>query len=142
MALLKGMLPDAPRLAVEIDGTVLLYTAGVCGVATLLFGLVPALQATRVDVAPLLKGDETALRHRNRGARVRTFFLVTQFASSMALLVVAGTFVKTLAGTYVGEQSVLIDHLTAAYVESGEEGVRRGRRAGDSCGRSSFVCRM
>jgi putative ABC transport system permease protein len=120
MDLVWATLPEAPRLAVEMDATVLLYAAGICVVATLLFGLVPALQATRVDVAPMLKGGESQTVHRARGTRVRTFFLVTQFASSVALLVVAGTFVKTLVATHVGEQSALIDHLTVAYLESNE----------------------
>jgi predicted permease len=116
--LVWATLPEVPRLAVELDGRVLFYTAAVCVIATLVFGLVPALHATRVDVAPLLKGDEAGRRHTVRGARVRTFFLVTQFATSMALLIVAGTFVRTLGATYVGEQSVLIDHVAVAYVES------------------------
>jgi predicted permease len=112
-------LPEVPRLAIELDIHVLVYTALVCVVATLLFGLVPAFHATRVDVAPLLKGDEPGHHHTTRGARVRTFFLVTQFASSMALLLVAGTFVRTLIATHVGEQSAVIDHLAFGYVESG-----------------------
>jgi predicted permease len=114
-------LPEAPRLAVELDTHVLLYTSVVCIGATLLFGLVPALHATRVDVAPLLKG-ETPAPHADvrRIARVRRFFLVTQFASSMALLVVAGTFVRAIVAVHVGPQSALMDHLAVAYVESDE----------------------
>ena len=112
-------LPESPRLAIELDVRVLLYTAIISGAATLLFGLVPALQATRVDVAPVLKG-ETSPPHADirRGARVRRFFLVTQFASSMALLVVAGTFVRTIVAAQVGERAALIDHLAVAQVES------------------------
>lgn len=112
-------LPEAPRLAVELDTRVLLYTTVVCVGATLLFGLVPALHATRVDVAPLLKG-ETPAPHADvrRSARVRRFFLVTQFASSMALLVVAGTFVRAIVAVHVGPQSALMDHLAVARVET------------------------
>ena len=114
-------LPDAPRLAVELDTHVLLYTTVVCVGATLLFGLVPALHATRVDVAPLLKGEAPA-PHADvrRSTRVRRFFLVTQFASSMALLVVAGTFVRAIVAVHVGPQSVLMDHLAVAHVEADE----------------------
>src|SRR5689334_16568574 len=86
--LVWSLVPDLAKLAVEIDGRVWLYTAAVSVVATILFGLVPALHATRVDVAPLLKGDDPAA-DRRRGVRTRTFFLVTQFASSMVLLVIA-----------------------------------------------------
>jgi putative ABC transport system permease protein len=113
-----AMLPEVPRLAVEIDAHVLIYTTLVCVLATILFGLVPAIQATRIDVAPVLKGEETGTRHAIAGGRVRSFFLVTQFASSMALLLVAGTFVRTVVATHVGEQSALIDRLAVAYLET------------------------
>ena len=49
---------------------------------------------------------------------MRRFFLITQFASSMALLVVAGTFVRTIVATHLGEQSAAI-------------GSHRGRRRGN-----------
>ena len=112
-------LPEAPQLAIELDTRVLVYTSAVCLAATLLFGLVPALHATRVDVAPLLKGEPPAGgAHIRRGGRVRRFFLVTQFASSMALLVVAGTFVRTIIASHVGEQSALIDHLAITRLET------------------------
>jgi predicted permease len=114
-------LPDAPRLAIELDMHVLLYTSAVCLAATLLFGLVPALHATRVDVAPLLKGEASSPRaDARRGARVRRFFLVSQFASSMALLVVAGTFVRTIVAAHFGEQSALMEHLAIARLEADE----------------------
>jgi hypothetical protein len=62
-------LPEVPRLAVEIDSRVLLYTSVVCVLATLLFGLVPALHATRLDVAPLLR-ETRRRRTRNRAEAV------------------------------------------------------------------------
>ncbi len=112
-------LPEAPRLAVEIDAHVLLYTSAVCVLATVLCGLVPALEATRIDVAPLLKGDTAAPHAEVRGGtRVRRFFLITQFASSMALLVVAGTFVRAVIVSHIGQESALIDHLAVAYMEA------------------------
>ena len=111
-------LPEAPRLAIELDSHVLLYTAGVCVAATVLFALIPALHATRVDVAPLLKG-EGAIAGAGRGGYLRRFFLLTQFASSMALLVVAGTFVRTVVATHTGEVSRLMDQLVVANVDSG-----------------------
>ena len=113
-------LPDVPRLAVELDGNVLVYTSLVCIAATILFGLAPALHGTRVEVAPLLKGEAGAHADSRRGARLRRFFLVTQFACSMTLLVVAGTFVRTVIATYLGEQSAVVDRLTVAYLESRE----------------------
>ena len=120
-------LPEAPRLAVELDLHVLLYTASVSVAATILFGLVPALHATRVNIAPLLKGDESAAGSARRGGRIRTFFLVTQFAASTALLITAGTFVRTIVSTHLGDQAALMDRLTLASIETAEPIAGRAR---------------
>jgi predicted permease len=118
--LVRATLPEMPKIAVALDTNVFLYTSAISLLAALIFGLAPALHATRVDVAPLLKGDDAGFGQAGRSARLRTFFLVTQFASSIVLLVVAGTFVRTVISTHVGEDSALIDHLAVAYVESNE----------------------
>ena len=49
---------------------------------------------------------------------MRRFFLVTQFASSMALVVVAGTFVRTIVAAHVGEQSAAMDHIAVAGLDT------------------------
>ena len=112
--------PEFATLAVEMDGRVLAYTAAVSIVATLLFGLAPALQATRVDVRPALDGGGLGPEGRLSGSRLRGFFLVTQIASSMALLVIAATFVRTLLATYVGEEAARMDRVAVGWLESGE----------------------
>ena len=112
-------LPEAPRLAVELDLHVLVYTGAICILATVLFGLVPALHATRVDVAPLLKSDAAALAGgARRGGRIRTFFLVTQFAASTALLIVAATFVRSIVSTHLGEGAAFMDRITVASLDA------------------------
>ena len=115
--LVWATLPEFARLAVELDVTVLIYSAAVCLATAFVFGLAPALHATRPDISPLLKGDEPGDGRRFRSGGVRTFFLVTQFASSVALLVLAGTFVRTVISTHVGAQAAAIDHLAVGYLE-------------------------
>jgi predicted permease len=112
--LLWAAFPEFPQMYVTIDTRVVVYTGFVSLAATLIFGLVPALQATRIDVAPALKGE--APKHV-RSSRLRTFFLVTQVASSMALLVVAGTFVRSVVRTYTGEAGAEIERLLVGRVE-------------------------
>jgi len=91
----------------------------VCVAATMLFGLVPALHATRVDIAPLLKSDAAgATGSARHSGRIRTFFLVTQFAASTALLIVAGTFVRTIVGSHLGDGADRMDHITVASIET------------------------
>jgi putative ABC transport system permease protein len=126
--LIWAALPEAPRLAVELDLNVLLYTGAVCIAATMLFGLVPALHATRIDVAPLLKSDEAGGGSVRRGGRIRTFFLVSQFAASTALLIVAGTFVRSVVTTHLGEQAAFIDRISVASIDA--ESLPAAARAG------------
>ncbi|HTH49175.1 MAG TPA: ADOP family duplicated permease [Candidatus Limnocylindria bacterium] len=103
-------------LAVAVDGNVLAYTAGIAVVSTLLFGLVPALQAARTDVAEALKSEGSGSLSGRRGSRLRTFFLITQVAGSMALLVVTITFVRSLVAGRFGEAGRQADHLLVAQV--------------------------
>jgi putative ABC transport system permease protein len=101
-------------LTAPVDGHVLAYTAGISLLSTLLFGLVPALQATRTDVASALKSEGAGSVSGWRSSRLRTFFLITQIAGSMALLVVTATFVRSVTANRFGETARLIDHLLVA----------------------------
>jgi predicted permease len=111
-------LSNFTALSVQLDLRVLLYTSAVSVAAALLFGLVPALQASKADVNDALKGESANPAFRS--SRLRAFFLVSQIASSVALLVVAGTFVKSLVGAaYVGAQARQMDHLLMAQLSAG-----------------------
>jgi predicted permease len=66
----------------------------------LLFGLAPALQATRVDVIPALKearGGQPSPRLAFRRAGLSQLLVVTQIGISLLMLVAAGLFVRTLS---------------------------------------------
>jgi predicted lysophospholipase L1 biosynthesis ABC-type transport system permease subunit len=56
--ILLGYLPPEQSLAVPLDLRALLFTLALSVGSALLFGLAPAFQSTRVDVAPALKGDQ------------------------------------------------------------------------------------
>ena len=107
----------------------------------MLFGLIPALHGTRVDVAPLLKSDTPAVSGDvKRGVRMRRFFLITQFASSMALVVVAGTFVRTVVTAHLGEQSAAMDHIAIAGLDTSLRPARRARRTGSRFASRCSAC--
>ncbi|MCG6957728.1 MAG: ABC transporter permease [Gemmatimonadetes bacterium] len=96
--LLMGFKPPIPvpiELDVSVDGHVLLFTLGVSLLAGLLFGLVPALQATNPDVAPTLK-DEAGRAGKPGRFNLRSTLVVTQVAFSFVLLIGAGLFVRSL----------------------------------------------
>ncbi|HSM59493.1 MAG TPA: ABC transporter permease, partial [Longimicrobiales bacterium] len=98
LGLLMGFQPPLPipvDFDVSLDRTVLLFTAGVSLAAGIAFGLAPALQATRPDIAPTLKNEGTGTGHPAR-FRLRNGLVVTQVAFSFVLLIGAGLFVRSL----------------------------------------------
>ncbi|MFN2531803.1 MAG: ADOP family duplicated permease, partial [Pyrinomonadaceae bacterium] len=62
----------------------------------MIFGLVPALQASRPDVFPALKDESNAEGQGVRWLNLRSALVITQVALSLALLISTGLFLRTL----------------------------------------------
>ncbi len=77
------------------DFRVLLFTLAVTVVTGVIFGLAPALQATKPDVGKTLK-DEAGAVVRGGHGRLRSALVVTQVALSLLLLIGAGLFLRSL----------------------------------------------
>jgi predicted permease len=90
--------PVPLELDMGLDGRLLGFSLAVSVLAGVLIGLAPTLQATRPDVAPVLK-DESAGGGRPRTFGLRNILVVGQVAVSLVLLIVAGLFVRTLGKT-------------------------------------------
>jgi predicted permease len=75
------------------DVRVLLFTFGVTAVTGVLVGLAPALQASRPNLVPALKGEAELTRTRRFG--LRNLLVAGQMAMSMLLLVVAGLLLRS-----------------------------------------------
>ena len=88
-------LPVPVSLDLALDAQVLVFTGGVSLLAGILFGLAPALQATKPDLAPTLKG-EGGEGGRVRAWNLRNVLVVTQVAFSLVLLIGAGLFLRSL----------------------------------------------
>src|ERR1700757_905479 len=94
--LLMSMLPEgAPRLEqIGIDYRVLTFALGVSALTGVLFGIVPALQASKLDVTSALKeGGRSGEGHRRTSAR--NLLLIGEVALSLMLLVGAGLLIKS-----------------------------------------------
>ncbi|HWB17806.1 MAG TPA: ABC transporter permease [Vicinamibacterales bacterium] len=77
-----------------------LLAATVTGVGAIaMFGLAPAITATRVDVLPILKDEGTTATVSGGPVRLRRALVVTQVALSLGLLIMAGLFLKSLSRT-------------------------------------------
>jgi predicted permease len=84
------------NLPAQIDLRVLALSTAVSVVATILFGLVPALQASRIDLAGAMKSDSASVVGGRGRTWVRSSLVVVQVALSFVLLAGAGILLKSL----------------------------------------------
>ncbi|MCG6955264.1 MAG: ABC transporter permease [Gemmatimonadetes bacterium] len=85
-----------PRLSeVHVDPRVLLFTIGLSALTALLFGLAPAIQAGRTDLAGSLRSTHTGSW---RKSRLRNALVVGETALALVLLIGAGLMTKGFVG--------------------------------------------
>ncbi len=89
--------PDVPRLNdVALDVRVLAFTVGISVAVGLIFGLVPVLQALRVDPLAAFRGEGGRHGTAGRGrSRVRAVLVVAELALAVVLLAGAGLLIKS-----------------------------------------------
>ena len=94
---LLRLVPDnVPRLnAVSISWSVLLFALFVSVVAGGIFGLAPALQAGRPEVADTLNLEGRGSTGSKNQARTRRLLIVSEFALSLILMIVAGLLLRS-----------------------------------------------
>jgi predicted permease len=88
---------DRPGVEFPFDFRVLAFTLILSSLSAVLFGLIPALRATRPDVGPALKSGGRGSTQSRSQMRVGKLLVVSQIALSILLLVAAGLFSRTLA---------------------------------------------
>jgi predicted permease len=90
--------PEAFQLTLGTDARTLGFTMLVAMLTTVLFGVIPALRATSLQVSPILKSAASTRTGGTSHHFLSTgrFLVVAQVAISMILLVAAGLFVHSL----------------------------------------------
>ncbi|MGC1158694.1 MAG: ABC transporter permease [Acidobacteriaceae bacterium] len=91
----KLPLPFPIAFNFNVDWRVALFTLGLSLITALLFGLVPALRASRPDLVGSLK-DGPAGAGRSTRSRMRNTLVVVQVSLSLVLLTTAGLFLRSL----------------------------------------------
>ncbi|MDB4876589.1 MAG: permease [Gemmatimonadetes bacterium] len=87
-----------PRVStVTIDGRVLVMTTLITAATAIVFGLLPALRAARVDLAGTFKDGDRGSTDGQGKHRLRSALVASEFALALVLLVGAGLMIRSFA---------------------------------------------
>jgi len=103
---------NIPRLdEVTLDGRVLGFTAATVVLTSVLFGLLPSIQSTRLDLTSSLKtgGEKGAVGPQNR--RSRDALVILEVALSFVLVIGAGLMVRSFVRLQRVDPGFRADHL-------------------------------
>lgn len=102
---------------IRLDGGVLLFTLTISAVTGLVFGLLPALRATRRDVSASLRDDAVTMIGARRRFGLTGVLVASQVAASLLLLAVAGLFLESLSSAEGADPGFAYEN--TAYVQLG-----------------------
>ncbi len=106
----------------KLSPMVLGFAFGITVITGMLFGIAPALQATRPDLIPALKGEAPAGESRSRTSKG---LVVAQMALSMVLLVCAALFLVNLRSATTLDKGFDGENMLMADVDPGLQGTTR-----------------
>ena len=108
--------PGALPLALDfsIDQRVLLFSLLLSCATGILFGIAPALEASRPGLVPALKGSDAAAGERRARFDLKKILVVGEVALSLLLLIAAGLFVRGLQSARAIDPGVDVDKLVSA----------------------------
>lgn len=116
VSLLVTLVAKTSPIDVRPDFVVLGFTAGVALVSGLIFGMVPALRASKMDLTSALKEKAEGTKRRGR-VGLASALVVSQVALSMVLLAGAGLFARSLMKLQREEVGFNRDNLLLAQVD-------------------------
>ena len=119
-----SMLPVQAQagMVFTLSAPVLLFTGFISLATGFLFGVVPALQSTRPDLVTKLRNNSGKLAGSRTAARFRASLVTAQIALSMALLIAAGLFIKSLRNISRVDLGVNIDNMVTFGISPARSG--------------------
>src|SRR5262245_17402053 len=122
---LRSLLPESFlflsfNLDFGMDWLVFCFTLAIAVLTGVLFGLIPALQASKPDLVPTLKDSHLAGRRAVRTG-LRNALVVAQVALSLVLLVAAGLCVRTLRNARAIDTGYEIGSVLTARIDLGKQ---------------------
>jgi predicted permease len=121
--MLPALIPEMPMtldLDFRVDYRVLVFTFVVAVGATPLFGLVPALSASRSDLVSAIKGAPAERRYSR--LPLRQAIVVGQVAAALVLLVASGLFVRSLVAARQIDPGFVVRPMVACTLAPGAAG--------------------
>ena len=106
IAMVQGLLAFLPTIVTGYsispapDPRILGFTLALSVATGLLFGLAPALQSTRPDIAPTLKDQAGSVMGSGAQVRFRKALVAAQVTLSLLLLIGAGLFIRSLSNLH------------------------------------------
>ncbi len=115
VALSPANLPGIDKVGVDL--TVLLFALGLSLLSTVLFGLVPALHTSRLDLSDALKQGGAKATASRASSRFRAALVVTEVALSVILLAAAGLLVRSFQALQHVDLGFTTDRVLVAYTD-------------------------
>ena len=134
-AMARGLLAFLPTtitgysIAATPDVRMMLFTCGLSLLTGVAFGLVPALQSTRPNIAGTLKDQSGGVVGGGAPVRLRKTLVAAQVALSLLLLIGAGLFVRSLSNLRTVNPGFQTGNLIQFVVSPGSAGYTEQRRA-------------
>jgi predicted permease len=131
LSFISSLLPPeaSQSLQFELQPNVMAFAA-VLSIATgILFGLFPALHSTRPDLVSTIKAQAGQPSGARSAARFRTALVTAQIALSMALLIAAGLFTRSLLNVSRVDLGIRIDNVVTFAVSPHLNGYDTDRAA-------------
>jgi putative ABC transport system permease protein len=128
-ALLALAPANLPRLSeVHIDGWVLAFTLALSLAASFIFGVAPALQASKIDLNHALKSGAARGTVGGAAGRIRAALVVAEIAISIVLLVGAGLLIRSFAALTRIDLGFNPDHVLVMHANMAASTLEQSRR--------------
>jgi predicted permease len=127
-ALITAQIPGDPGgLTRGVDARMFVFAFGLSILTGVVFGLLPALQATRPDVQGVLKDQAANILGGSGHLRSRRILVIAQVALSLLLLVGSGLFSRSLRNLQRIDPGFRIDHLALFTMDASRLGYGQPR---------------
>jgi predicted permease len=109
---------DLPRIdELRMDPTVLLFAIGISMISTAIFGVVPALHASRLDLSGGLKQGGSKATASKASTRLRSAMVVVEVALSFVLLAASGLLLRSFVTLQRQDLGFTTDRVLVAFTE-------------------------